>query len=81
MPSRKQKKVETKTYEIQILKPYECDKGEADNKIPEYGLEDNHVLMKQVMVDLKTNMKEEKIRGKILNSCKQQLPNLTSRMI
>ena len=34
--------------------------------------------MKQIMVDLKTNMKEEKIRVKILNSCKQQLPNLTS---
>ena len=59
MPSGKKKKVETKTFEIQILKAYEFDiDGETDDKIPDYGLEDSHVLMKQVMVDLKTNMKE-----------------------
>ena len=49
----------------------------SDNSVPDYGINDSFISIRQVPLDLHTNMKETDIRQKIVNACKNKLPNLS----
>ena len=62
--------METETFEIQVLRAFNLDDNdETLDTIPDYGLEEKHILIKQVIsagYNLKTSFKEENIRPKIV---------------
>ena len=73
----KKRKLEAKVYthEIQILKPWKGSIN-ADGTIPDYGLQNSFILLRQVLLDLRNDMKDQEIRDKIVSSCRARLPNL-----
>jgi len=63
------------TFELQVLKHWQGPHNE-DNSVPDYGINDSFILIRQVILDLHNNMKEFDIKQKIVNACRTKLPNL-----
>ena len=75
----KKRKLEAKiyTHELQVLKKWQGPSC-SDDSPPNYGIEDSSILIRQVLLDLNNNMKEDEIREKIVNACKNKIPDFTS---